>query len=539
VRPGGFRTLCLLVATCGWLAGTARPAQIWLAGIDPTVRQVLDPGRPGDYLDLFRDDAPWVQAAQHVAVFKATTQFLLSGPEADVRRMIADLARRHIALGVEALMIPADGTCGDGIEGYSYPAAIADMARRVRSLGGELSFAAMDDPLWFGHHVDAPHACGATIEALAAQVARNARELRRVFPAIRIGDIEPLGRLDAPADWEAQVLQFAAAYREANGAPLDFVHADVDWQGNWATALPAMAQQLHRLGLRFGIIYNGEPSDGTDLEWTTNAQHHFEAVEGDIGLVPDDAVLQTWMRYPLDMLPEDRPGTMTHLVVRYLRPVTHLRLTFTGAQLHGELRREDGTAVAAQPVQVLLRDPGTAQHPTLRELEGFVPADAALAVVGLRVNTECGGCAVHGALLIGNPQFREADGPDLLAGGTFAPPGGFLRHPARPARPLLRNSASFAVVPGRHFRLAVPLDATAGMGAGSYVALMFLDAAGREVTRLKLATSPSEVALATVSTDSGGRFVTPLGVALTRGMTVIAQFGGTDALRAVRSEIAY
>jgi hypothetical protein len=68
---------------------------------------------------------------------------------------------------------------------------------------------------------------------------------------------------------------------------------------------------------------------------------------------------------------------------------------------------------------------------------------------------------------------------------------------------------------------------------------MFLDAAGREVTRLKLATSPSEVALATVSTDSGGRFVTPLGVALTRGMTVIAQFGGTDALRAVRSEIAY
>jgi hypothetical protein len=34
-------------------------------------------------------------------------------------------------------------------------------------------------------------------------------------------------------------------------------------------------------------------------------------------MIPDHAIIQTWARWPKKMLPEDRPGTLTNLVLKY------------------------------------------------------------------------------------------------------------------------------------------------------------------------------------------------------------------------------
>lgn len=80
-------------------------------------------------------------------MFKTTTQYLTNAPETELRRMIRDLRRRHIALGFEALMLPQAGKCGSGVEGNYDPGAIAEAAAQVKRAGGELQYAAMDDPL--------------------------------------------------------------------------------------------------------------------------------------------------------------------------------------------------------------------------------------------------------------------------------------------------------------------------------------------------------------------------------------------------------
>lgn len=129
----------------------------------------------------------------------------------------------------------------------------------------------------------------------------NVRALRGIFPAIRIGDIEPVANAGAPPDWIDVILRFTAAYRTATGSPLDFVHADVNWGGGGSEALPMLAMRLHAEGVRFGIIYNGDPQDDEDIGWTRHAEQRFTEVEGELGLEPDSAILHTWMRHPLRM----------------------------------------------------------------------------------------------------------------------------------------------------------------------------------------------------------------------------------------------
>jgi hypothetical protein len=334
------------------MASPVGAVDVWLAGVDPFIRHALAPDSPSDYPDLFYEHAPWPRAAREVAVFKTTTQYLTNAPETELRRMIRDLRRRHIALGFEALMLPQAGKCGSGVEGYSYPGAIAEAAARVKRLGGELQYAAMDDPLWFAHQADGPNTCHSSIEEVARQIAVNVRVLRGIFPAIRIGDIEPVANAGTPPDWIDAILRFAAAYRTATGSPLDFVHADVSWGGGWSEALPMLARRLHADGVRFGIIYNGDPKDDEDIGWTRHAEQRFTQVEGELALEPDSAILQTWMRHPLRMLPETTPGSMTNLVTRYSRTITHITLQRSASHLTGMLTRADGAPVAAARIAV-------------------------------------------------------------------------------------------------------------------------------------------------------------------------------------------
>lgn len=528
------RVVAVTILCAHLMPSLTHAAEVWLSGVDPFVRHVMAPDSPSDYLDLFHDNAPWLHGAGHVAVFKTSTQYLLHAPEEDLRRMIGDLRRRRIDLGFEALMTPRHKECGMGIEGYSPPGDIGLAAQRVQKLGGTLRFAAMDEPLWFGHQDKSPTACRSSIEDLARQVAENVKALRAVFPAIRIGDIEPVAVADAPSDWLDEILQFAAAYRKATGVPLDFVHADVDWHGNWLVVLPALAGRLRTAGIRFGIIYNGDPTDDEDTGWTTHAEERFEELEGTLGLAPDDAILQTWMRHPLHFLPETEFGTMTNLVLSYVRPVTRISIRRVGSRIVGALTDARGRPLNHMAIAILRIDPNRATHPLPRTVTGIVRQDAASALIGLRMDTECQ-CSGHGEILLGVAHYQEDGGADIMRQPVRGPPGEPQRLRAQPDRPLNANSPPFPVTPNSHFRLWVPMDATADMADSGYLALIFLDVRGKEVQRLKITPTPSAIPWRTETTDAAGRVEVPLADEASTGLEIHIEFAGTNKLRGTRA----
>lgn len=309
--------LCLAFAADGT---AAESPQIWLGGLDPIVRSSVEPNGTSDFMDLFEPQAQWSRAASQVKVFQASTQFFSKAPDQMLTRMFEDLKRRHIALSLSALMLSGDGQCGAGIEGYSAPGQMRAIANRINKLGGTLSYVAMDGPFMGGHFHSGPRACHSSAEAIAKEVAEKVKQMRTVFPGLQVGDIEPVG-VTEPAGWANGLIAWTQAYKAAVGEPLAFVHCDMQWRGPWQAQLRTLEARLHTDGTRVGVIYNGLGGDKTDEEWVQHAEDHFNTLEHDASLVPDDAIIQTWNRHPARFLPETRPGTLTYLVDRYLTSI--------------------------------------------------------------------------------------------------------------------------------------------------------------------------------------------------------------------------
>ena len=518
-------TLALLL-----LPVRAHAAEIWLSGLAPNMYAKKHGGETTDYVNLFQPGASWSRAASAVRVFKIYAQFAATASDAELTTAFADLRRRHIALALEAGLLTAGENCGTQVEGYGGPSTAGRFAERIRRAGGEVQYLAMDEPLWFGYQYSGPRACHRPMNEVARDVAANIAAFRRVFPAAQVGDIEPLGRL-APAGWVDTLMQWARAYREASGEPLAFLDVDVVWAGPWQDQMPSLATRLHAAGIKFGVIYDGDPDDQTGLAWTRHAEERFVAVETGLGLMVDQAVLQTWHAQPAHMLPETEPGTMTWLVNRYLAAPTRLTLHHVGNELAGELTDGAGHPLAGMPVTLSAEELGDGATPVMHTRSGRVPWNAAEALFTLRINTECE-CSGPADVAIGALRYHD-DNTGQTVQQAFQPlstpnsSSPSSRFQAQPGQAISRGSPRFPVTAGDSFTIQIPMTIDLASANSGYTALTFLDSNGKEVIRLKIPFRPVERPVTKLTTDVRGRFsLRPEAGAFHANAGILAEFSG-------------
>jgi len=320
--------LCLtLMATAVAGAAAARPRDVWLVGIPPWARaNVFHDPSPSDYLDMFSPDAPWEKSARQLRVFQTTGALINRESDETLQRVFADLKRRHIALAIGGGLLTGVGAsgqfeCGRGVEGFSAAGSTRVLAERIKKNGGDLAYIVLDEPLWYGHHVSSANACQWSPEYLARQILGQLKQVREIFPAVKVGDVEPIAAPPPqPTDWNDQVVAWTRTWRQVTGEPFVFVRADVVWKGPWRQELPALKRKLHAEGLTYSLIYDGGGLGRTETDpiWTQEAAQRFHAIEADPQMAPDQAVIQTWVRWPSHMLPETQPGTLTNLLLQYL-----------------------------------------------------------------------------------------------------------------------------------------------------------------------------------------------------------------------------
>jgi hypothetical protein len=528
------RPAILLVLSCMVTVTTAQATQIWFGAVNaPVVGHNGRPSsRPGDFMELFTPSAPWSRAAKTVSVLEVSTRFFLEGTDGDLSVMFKDLKRRHIALaiGLGFLDVP---NCGKGVEGFAYPTTAAVVARRVSGLGGELNYLAMDEPLFFGHRYDGPNSCRASIDEIARRVAVHVKEMRQVFPKLQIGDIEPIGSMH-PQDTVDEIMQWTAAYRAAMGEPLAFLHADVQWGRPWQQELRLLAESLRSAHVNFGVIYDGDGSDTTGSEWVRRAENRLIAVEDGLALLPDQAILESWNRQPERNLPETDPGTITYLVNRYAAAPSHIAVQRAGTGVSGRLTDGAGNPIVQATVQVLAAANGRTAIMVPRKLGGVVPPGADSAVIGLRINDECG-CAGPADVTVGTVVYRD-DHSGQTVQRQLGRPGGATPTAARfvavTGQKAGGNTLGFPVTPGDPFTVEVPLSVTCESDEHGTVAIIFLNRDGRGVLRDSLPFHPSTEPVGTTVTDASGRFSLPLNAALRNASpSYLAEFDGNDQYR--------
>src|SRR5205823_878287 len=136
--PAVVAALVTIIVTClvqSHDPAFARSRQVWFAPMDWFVRPEVGFGGSTDYMALFGARSP-NGVLSHVNVFKIYAQFALWGQDDNLRRVFAELKRRHIALALETGMLTATERCGKGVEGYGGDGA-AKLATRIAHLGGE------------------------------------------------------------------------------------------------------------------------------------------------------------------------------------------------------------------------------------------------------------------------------------------------------------------------------------------------------------------------------------------------------------------
>lgn len=518
-----------------------KPQTIWFAPADTAVRTWVD-DRNGsdDYMQLFSPSAPWAQAAARVKVFKMYSNvFLLphlpgSLTDEQIRTVLADLKRRNIALAVEHGPLyedPVPPHCGTGVEGFGGSASLR-LAERVRDLGGELAYLAMDEP--FQHARDV---CGWSAREIARNAASSIADIRKVFPNVQVGDIEVVPGSALMPDWVEQYGQWMDAWKEETGMPLAFFHADINWGIDRAGAIGRARHIAAERGIPFGVIYNGWHSDRSDAEWVASGMRNYAAVEL-AGEVPEQAIFQSWDHYPERVLPETDSSTFTYLINSYFRTRTAMTLAAGAGSAHGVLERANGDPLGGQEVTLTAHPVGGRGVMASYALSGTVPAGISRALIQVCIN-QCGETGTNDMTLysfsyfdsggrIGS--FGSSDGwtrwgvdRSGTASVSVAREGSYtaMHTSATRSQRTFINSMPFEVTPGSRFSMSVKARISpASVGSGT-ISLIFLREA--EVSRTSLLFQPATIRMGKAVTAADGsyriRYATPDGPHLLRAQT--------------------
>jgi hypothetical protein len=193
--------------------------QIWFAPPDNLQRGNKPPTNE-DFPRLF-DPSPAWSARTDIFVISPLMGSVV-GPEDALRGINAFLVQRHIALavGIGAAQVdnanPTPGECGFGVEGMNRPTRNASGFKRLKQLGIDVQYVAMDEPLTFAHYYDKKNSCQYSIPDTARRVAASIAEIRQYYPNVKVVDCEA-PTITSSQRWNADFPAWLAAYRQEGG----------------------------------------------------------------------------------------------------------------------------------------------------------------------------------------------------------------------------------------------------------------------------------------------------------------------------------
>jgi beta-lactamase regulating signal transducer with metallopeptidase domain len=485
------------------LAAAAAAPQLWISWVAGSA-PAADSGW------LFSPDADWKTVASHTSAIQLPPAVILNNKEDVLKRAFENLAERHIGLALEFRVLVRTDQCSQWTKAFSDPGDLEKILDRIHRLGGDLKYAVMDDPFFFGHRFSAGSAACLELPArLAQQIAEKIRLVRTYFPDAEIGTADVV---DESRAWIDELAEWTDVYQKATGEPLAFFHADVAWSHAAIRNLAPLAQALKARHIPFGIIYNADDAAHSDETWIDSTRQHIAEIESSLGIRPYAAIFRSWAPYPSRLLPEPRPGTLTNLAFQYLLARPSVTLTREANVLSGRMLDGQGRPVASANLTVDALDVAGSMDLVERHLTGKVPQNSSTAMVVMQVNME-EACVCAGRVDASFGTFRyhevgsgrhEEIPPFPASAGNALPSVRVMQFP--PAQSVFLAFKSFPVTPGADYEFDVPLSVSANGERAGYAAVVFLDGAGKWVKLDRLWFRPSVRNLGNPITNADGRF---------------------------------
>jgi hypothetical protein len=373
---------------------------VWFGPLPPLP---VVPGRPFtgslDFMNLFKPDAPWQNAASQVQVFKLFGEWVSqAATDAQLRQVFADLKRRGIAVDVDEGPLTPTDQCGGGVEGFAGIREGLRISQRVKAAGGTIDLIDMDEPFVDASIYNGPNACHWSAEKVAQGVYEYVQDMKAQFPNAIIGTSEPFWQGMKVEDLE----NYIAAYHKVSGSYFPFFHLDLDYnRADWPQAAKELEAYCRRRGIAFGIYYVGNWNDPSDEAWLAQAGERVKTYELHNGGQPDHVIFQSWNDHPDYSLPETQPNTYTNFVDLYFQDKSALgvRTSGPGANLaFGKKVRVSHFITGFEPAQAVDGNPETwwgAGAPPPQWIEVDLGSPVPIAAIRLRVSQSPSGATVH------------------------------------------------------------------------------------------------------------------------------------------------
>jgi hypothetical protein len=311
-----FLRLMPLLATLSLGAQYSASAQ-GIVFAPPTGMPGPDPIHRQDFLRLFSEPTEWSVAALHISDMGFTSYYVTHASPDELKRVVDFVASHHMGIEIALQALPAEG-CGKGIEGIvqsTYEPMLA--VHMLQQLGIKVDVFAMDEPLTFGYSYRGREQCAYSISDVAHRLAMTVREIREVYPEVKIVDAEAATNYPT-SDWLRVLMEWLDAYQAATGTPLDGLSLDMNWnKPYWLSESAATISLLHKRKIKSEIIINAQGDQHvTDAQWSALCQHNMQEI-WHANLHFDEVVFATWNARPTRILPEGNPFSLTGLIASF------------------------------------------------------------------------------------------------------------------------------------------------------------------------------------------------------------------------------
>ena len=190
----------------------------------------------------------------------------------------------------------------------------------------------MDEPVSFGHETAGPAPispaqpyCQYPIGVLADRAALTITTMQKYMPAVQVGMIDAIsgyGGAVSASTLAQDITGFITAlnakmqtYRP--GFAVQYFHADTNWTNpSWLSLMETTSAAINSLGVPFGVVIGGSPTDTTDTAWASDALSRLSLILNDPKITLSAVVAQSWQALPTNMLPEATAGTQTNILLQ-------------------------------------------------------------------------------------------------------------------------------------------------------------------------------------------------------------------------------
>ncbi len=261
-----------------------------------------------DFYFLFDTYYPqWPNIRSHVEVF-AFYQYQFEPDtgvftNAQIQTIVDKLSQSGINMAFESGAVKEwspDGT----IAALNTNAAI----NRVESLGGNVRFIAMDEPLWAGQFI-----LGEPLDNTINGVVNYMNRVKSSHPDVLIGDIVAYPSLPM-----VTTISYLEGLKQRTGKWLPFVQLDVDLndlkkRGLDLSEIIDLRAFCASHGIEFGIIFtHNELEASSNLDYYNGTLLWAASINSLMGM-PDQVISQSWQDKPDYCIPENSSYTFLHV----------------------------------------------------------------------------------------------------------------------------------------------------------------------------------------------------------------------------------